>query len=192
MAYGEETFDVNLLANAVASTGASFIISDHTQEDDPIIFCNDAFEQLTGYRREEIIGRNCRFLQQDDRNQTELRKVCDAVKTGQRCTVTLRNYRKDGRPFLNELDISPLFSRDGRLTHIVGIQRELTTYSSHVKELQNHEWRTPLTILKSTLQLLKTRGLTIDPKIFNKTLSAALKAVDSLDKVGNSVFNNRN
>ena len=103
----------------------SFIIADHTVPDDPIIFCNTAFERLTGYRREEILGHNCRFLQGDDRNQRALDTLRSAIKTGADCSLVLRNYQKDGTPFKNELVISPVRNAADAVTHLIGIQRDL-------------------------------------------------------------------
>lgn len=176
--------DLTLLANAVAATNTSFIIADHTVPDDPIIFCNPAFEQLTGYPRKEVLGKNCRFLQGDDRDQTELDRLRDAVRTGQSVTVTLRNYRKDGSPFRNELNISPVHGPDGTITHLIGIQRPAVSVLPPLKDQFHHEWRTPLTIIKSTLQILRQKGHTIDPDFMNQSLSAAVKAIDRLENLG--------
>jgi PAS domain S-box-containing protein len=184
MSTSSPNIDLTLLAKAVSATNTSFIIADHTAPDDPIIFCNQAFEQLTGYSREEILGKNCRFLQGDDRDQTELERLREAVRSGQSVTVTLRNYRKDGSPFRNELNISPVHGPDSTITHLIGIQRQATSVLPPLEDQFHHEWRTPLTIIKSTLQILRQKGHAIDPDFLNKSLSAAVKAIDRLENLG--------
>ncbi len=73
-----------------------------------------------------MIGKNCRFLQKDDRDQPQLLLIRNAIKYGQHCQVTVRNYRKDGSMFWNELTISPIKNADGQVTHFVGIQADVT------------------------------------------------------------------
>lgn len=102
------------------------LLVDAQANDMPIVYVNTAFEELTGYSCNEIIGRNCRFLQGDDRNQPDLDILRDAIKKQKACTVILRNYRKDGSRFWNELRISPIFDSDGQVTYFVGIQNDVT------------------------------------------------------------------
>jgi len=183
MITAEIPFDLSLLATAVEATNMSFIIADHTVPDDPIIFCNTAFERLTGYRREEILGHNCRFLQGDDRNQRALDTLRSAIKTGTDCSLVLRNYRKDGTPFKNELVISPVRNAADAVTHLIGIQRDLAAANlpHELTDQFHHEWRTPLTVVKTTLQILQQRGLTVDPEFLNRSLEAAIRAIDRLE-----------
>src|SRR3712207_774753 len=93
-----------------ASTN-SIVITDPNQPDAPIVYANPAFERTTGYTAEEALGRNCRFLQGEDRDQPTLGELRAAVSEGRHCTVVLRNYRKDGTLFWNELSVYPV--RDG-------------------------------------------------------------------------------
>lgn len=187
MLTGVPNIDFTLLANAVAATNTSFIIADHTAPDDPIIFCNQAFEQLTGYHREEILGKNCRFLQRSDHDQAELAQLREAVRTGRTTTVMLRNYRKDGTLFKNELNISPVHAPDGSITHFIGIQRLVVPNLLSPTEEFHHEWRTPLTIIKTTLQILRQRGLSIEPEFLHKSLDAAVMAINRLERLGHVV-----
>ena len=87
----------------------AFVIADNTQPDCPITSASDGFYEMTGYGPEDVIGKNCRFLQGPDTNTEEVRKLRDAVKAGKSHVCRLRNYRKDGTPFWNMLSISPIY-----------------------------------------------------------------------------------
>ena len=118
--------DFNVLAMALESTNSGVVITDYRQADNPIIFCNHAFENLTGYSREEIIGQNCRFLQRQDRAQDSLQVLRDSIEQGIPVTVELRNYDKNGVLFWNELFIAPVRDSEGSITHFIGIQNDVT------------------------------------------------------------------
>ena len=96
------------------------------QPDMPILYVNPAFEAMTGYGFEEIMGDNCRFLQGPERDQPALTLVREAIRDQREITAILRNFRKDGTPFWNELSLSPIRNREGELTHFVGIQSDVT------------------------------------------------------------------
>ncbi|MDJ0578030.1 MAG: PAS domain S-box protein [Xenococcaceae cyanobacterium MO_234.B1] len=117
---------LRLQERAIAASQNAIVIADARQPDYPIIFVNPAFERITGYRAAEVIGRNCRFLQGQDRSQPELVELRECLKTGKNCTVVLGNYRKDGSLFWNKLSISPISDEGGRLTHYLGIQTDVT------------------------------------------------------------------
>src|ERR687893_3039539 len=88
-----------LLDRAVAASSNGIVITDPGLPDNPIVYANPAFERTTGYSMEEVVGRNCRFLQGDDRDQSALEELRAAVYEGRHYTVVLRNYRKDGTLF---------------------------------------------------------------------------------------------
>ena len=102
------------------------VITDARQPGNPIIYVNPAFERHTGYSAVEAIGRNCRFLQRDDRDQPGLETLRRAISNGEEVSVTLRNYRKDGSRFWQELHISPLRNESGEITHYMGFQEFIT------------------------------------------------------------------
>ena len=112
--------------NALASASNGIIITDAQQQDIPIIYCNDAFERITGYTKDEVLGRNCRFLQNDDRDQKEISIIKNAIIKGEACNVVLRNYKKDGDLFWNELTITPIHNEAKELTHFIGVQTDVT------------------------------------------------------------------
>jgi diguanylate cyclase (GGDEF)-like protein/PAS domain S-box-containing protein len=115
-----------VLERAVESTRTGVLITDPNQPDNPIVYANPAFESITGYSVEEVLGRNCRFLQGHDRDQPALEEVRAAILEGRECRVVVRNYRKDGTLFWQELSISPVRDDQGNITHFVGIQDDVT------------------------------------------------------------------
>lgn len=111
-------------------------LSDPDLEDMPIVYANKAFERLTGYTQDDIIGHNCRFLQGPDREQEARFQLREAIKNNQPCEVTLRNYRKDGELFYNRLKISPLFNRKGQVIYYMGLQYDVTYQINAKNEIQ--------------------------------------------------------
>jgi len=101
-------------------------ISDPDLPDNPIVYANEVFERMTGYTRDEIVGRNCRFLQTDDRDQDALAQLREAMDKKEPVEVTLRNYRKDGSLFYNRLSVRPLLDPDGRVIYYLGVQYDVT------------------------------------------------------------------
>ncbi len=115
-----------LLDGAVGAAQDAMILTDCGRPDNPIIAINPAFTRLTGYTVEDAVGRNCRFLQGTDRDQPEVGVLRDAVRAEREAFVTLRNYRRDGTLFWNELRMAPIRDARGRVTHFVGVQNDIT------------------------------------------------------------------
>ncbi len=111
------------LAAAIDSCQIGVLISDPQQPDAPTIFANPAFTRITGYERAEVIGRNCRFLQGPETDPAEIRKIREDVAARRPYRGTLRNYRKDGTAFWNELTINPVFHEAGALFYLCGTRR---------------------------------------------------------------------
>jgi PAS domain S-box-containing protein len=160
---GQLTGQQNLLLAAFDAASNGIIIIDHQQVNDPIIYCNVSFEKLTGYNKGEVIGRNCRFLQDEERLQEGRYTMREALANCNHCVVELRNFRKDGSEFWNEIHISPINDPDGVTTHFIGIQndiseRKLNDILQQRKDdfisAASHELKTPVTSLKASLQLL--------------------------------------
>ncbi|MEG3898856.1 MULTISPECIES: PAS domain S-box protein [unclassified Microcoleus] len=126
-----------LYDRAMAATSSGIIISDATNPEHPIIYCNPAFESMTGYRREEFLGKNCRFLQGSDTDPAAVETIRQALKSESECQVILKNYRLDGTAFWNALSISPVRDRTGKLTHFIGVQRDITDRKQAEEALQN-------------------------------------------------------
>lgn len=115
-----------VLAKALKATRCGVLVTDSTISDNPIIYANRSFCEMTGYAREDILGKNCRFLQGADQRQPEITVIREAIQAHRSCTVTLRNYKKNGELFYNELTISPIFDKNENLTYFVGIQKDVT------------------------------------------------------------------
>ena len=134
---GLEMMNIELLKAAVMDSRDGITISDFTKPDNPLIFINPAFETMTGYVLEDVINKNCRYLQGDDRNQSELAIIRSAIKNAQPCVVTLRNYRKDGSMFWNELSLSPIVASNGLASHYLGVQKDVTARVLLEEEIQS-------------------------------------------------------
>jgi PAS domain S-box-containing protein len=114
------------LAAAIGSTSSGVLITDPHLPGNPIMFVNAAFTRITGYSADEAIGRSCRMLQGRDTDRETVERLRRAIRARRPTTVTLRNYRKDGRTFWNELSVSPVFDERGNLVHFVGVQTDVT------------------------------------------------------------------
>ncbi|MCA1738309.1 MAG: PAS domain S-box protein, partial [Actinobacteria bacterium] len=117
---------LRLLERAVNASTNSITITDPRRPEGPLVYVNPAFERTTGYAAEEALGRNCRFLQGEDRDQPVLRELRAAIHEERHCTVVLRNYRKNGTLFYNELSVYPVRNENGRVMNFVGIQNDIT------------------------------------------------------------------
>lgn len=111
---------------AIHSAVNGVLITDWLQPDNPTVFVNPAFERITGYTAEEFIGKNPRILQREDRDQPEIAILRDAITKGNEAKVVLRNYRKDDTLFWVELSIAPVRDENGKITHFIGIQNDIT------------------------------------------------------------------
>lgn len=118
--------ELDILKQAVMDSRDGITISEIRDGANPLVFVNPAFEQLTGYTFEEITNVDCRYLQNDDRDQPGIVVVRRAIAAGEYCLVTLRNYRRDGSMFWNELSLSPIFNNRGKVTNFIGIQKDVT------------------------------------------------------------------
>ncbi len=111
---------------AIAAASNGIVIADPRQPDCPLIYTNAAFLNMTGYSEDEVIGRNCRFLQGPNTDPSAVQALRDAVQNARACQTLILNYRKDGTAFWNEITVSPVLDASGSLTHFVGIQTDVT------------------------------------------------------------------
>lgn len=127
------------IARALHASNNLVVITDPRQEGNPLIWVNDYFCEFTGYTRDEVIGRNCRFLQGEDRSQPERLALAEAVAGLERCHVMIRNYRKDGTLFYNDLYISPVFGDDGEIHYFIGVQNDVTARVDAIRRADDKE-----------------------------------------------------
>ena len=139
--------DLKLRDRAIESSVSAICITDNLAADDPIVYVNPAFERITGYSSQEVLGRNARLLQGTDLAQPELITIRAALHDERPCHVVLRNYRKDGSMYWNELNISPVRNDAGVVTHYIGVHSDITAAKTHQDELArqaNHDSLTGL------------------------------------------------
>jgi PAS domain S-box-containing protein len=117
---------LHLYGQALECTSNGIVIIDVSLPSQPVFYVNAAFEHITGYTAAETIGRSSEMLLGTDRQQPELRLLRDAVRRGAPAKVVMRNYRKDGTLFFNELSVAPLTTRDGPVRYYVGIVDDVT------------------------------------------------------------------
>lgn len=115
-----------LLERIVDASQDGIVVAEQEGDENILIYVNKGFERLTGYSADEILYRDCRFLQNDDRDQEALDAIRDALKNLQPCCEVLRNYRKDGTMFWNELSMTPVFDEADHLMYFIGVQKDVT------------------------------------------------------------------
>jgi PAS domain S-box-containing protein len=129
-----------LAAIALDRTRMPMAVTDPRQPDNPIVLANQAFLDLTGYTADEIVGRNCRFLQGEDTSPSAVAEIRSAVAEARECKVEILNYRKNGSAFWNQLLISPIHDDAGKLLYFFASQDDVTKYRK-VQDLEATEHR---------------------------------------------------
>lgn len=138
---------LTLLERSVESSTNGVIIADAQSSDLPMVYVNAAFERITGYARSEALGRNCRFLQGEDTDPASVKLLREAVAEQRDVHVVIRNYRRDGKVFWNDLYISPVRDETGNVTHYLGVQNDVTEQREYQAQLTynaNHDALTGL------------------------------------------------
>ena len=115
-----------IVARAFGAFDHTFTVCDATKPDCPIVYASDGFLRMTGYAAAEVIGYNCRFLQGEKTNKNDVRELREAIKKGDRWSVRLLNYKKDGTPFWNYLVVAPVKLADGTVVKYIGVQTDVT------------------------------------------------------------------
>ena len=117
----------NLLLQLIENAQDGIVVSEKEGEDTILIYVNPAFEKLTGYKADEILYQDCRFLQGNDREQTSIKEIRNAIDGQKPVRTIIKNYRKDGSAFWNELSVTPFFDEVDELEYFIGIQKDVTT-----------------------------------------------------------------
>lgn len=125
-----------LLERIIDASVDGIVVAEQEGDEHILIYVNKGFERLTGYSADEILYQDCRFLQQEDRDQPGLANIRKALKEGRPCREVLRNYRKDGTLFWNELSITPLYDEEDKLTYYIGVQKDVTERVETQMELE--------------------------------------------------------
>ncbi|MCD5982565.1 PAS domain-containing protein [Pseudomonas sp. CDFA 610] len=146
--------NAKLLQMVIDASTDGIVVAEQEGDDNILIYANKGFAALTGYSVEEVLYQDCRFLQATDRQQGALEAIQKAISSGQACRQILRNYRKDGTTFWNELSITPVRNEANRLMYFIGIQKDVTVQvqnEQRIKELvdQLAEARAEIEALKS-------------------------------------------
>ncbi len=148
--------NAKLLQLVVNASNDGIVVAEQEGDDNILIYVNQAFERLTGYSSDDILYQDCRFLQMGDRDQPGLHAVKQAVLDGKPTRQVVRNYRKDGTPFWNELSITPVYNEADQLTYFIGIQKDVTTQVEALEQVES--LKSQIETLKAELQRLKAEG----------------------------------
>ena len=133
-----QIFRDNFIKEAIDRVGAGIVITDPSIEDNPIIYVNKGFEELTYYNAVDILGKNCRFLQKGDTEQPDLNNLRKAIANKESVVVTLKNFRKNGEMFWNELSLYPIYIGEEKRLFFVGIQKDITDQKSNQKLIKQY------------------------------------------------------
>jgi two-component system CheB/CheR fusion protein len=142
---------MRLLSKAIQSAANGIVITDCSQDDHPITFVNQGFMDMTGFSEQEILGRNCRFLQGRDTDPNTIQTIHRALDRGESVRELIKNYRKNGEPFWNDLYITPVHNEHNVLTHFVGVQNDVTERIESARQTETNE-RTIRLLLDSTAE----------------------------------------
>ncbi|MBH3425233.1 PAS domain-containing protein [Pseudomonas gessardii] len=118
--------NAKLMQIVINASNDGIVVAEREGQDKPLIYVNPAFERLTGYSLDDILYQDCRFLQSGDRDQSALMAIREALDSGGACREILRNYRKDGTHFWNELSLSTVYNQADGQTYFVGVQKDVT------------------------------------------------------------------
>ncbi len=170
----------SLLQTAIDTSSIPIIITDANSIDNPIIYVNKAFEDLTGYSAGEVLNQNPRFLYKDDKYQENLEIIRRAIREVNYCKTIVRNYKKDGTRFWNEIQISPIFDKNGNLSNYIAYIKDISQEILMQQQLleakekaeagmksraefltiMSHEIKTPLNGIIGILNILENSKLT--------------------------------
>jgi PAS domain S-box-containing protein len=184
----------SLRAAAMAQAGVGITIADMRRPEEPLVYANQSFVDVTGYPIEEVVGRNCRFLQGEDTDEATVAEVRRAIEAGEPVSVDLLNYRRDGTPFWNHLDLSPVVDDDGEVTHYFGYQKDITERKRLERDLQrenerldefagvvSHDLRNPLGVASGAVE-------SVAASVDHEDLDRARAALHRMDRLVDDVL----
>ncbi len=190
--YPEDTFagaSGVLFEQAMAQTRMAVSLCDPHQPDVPIVFANRAFRNMTGYNEDEIIGRNCRFLQGPDTDRASLDRVRDAIANEDVIVVELLNYRKDGTAFWNALHLGPIYDASGKLVYFFGSQWDVSDVRSaradetHARDLArelSHRMKNMFAVIGGIVNFTgRVHGISNEAREINERIQALGRAYET-------------
>ncbi|MDQ3636375.1 MAG: PAS domain S-box protein, partial [Actinomycetota bacterium] len=175
--------ELRRMSRAIEATSDGIVVTDPNRPDDPIVYVNPAFERMTGYSAEETLGRNCRFLQGEDRDQPALAELRAALSKGEGFQGILRNYRKDGTLFFNELHVAPVYAEGGRLANFVGVQTDVSARIRAEEELRRSEERYRL-VAQATNEAIWDADLLADRQVWDGAVESLFGYPSRQETVG--------
>jgi len=195
-----DTF-IRLIEQIVNNTQVGLVVADARLPDLPLTYVSRAFQKITGYTEEEVIGKNALFLHGSDTAQPALAELRAALREGRPHHAALRNYRKNGEMFYNLLTVLPLFDEQHTLTHFIGIQQEVADLKHAEEDLHNihaaynarlqvisHELRNPLQAIAIVVDLLEKQPHTPSDAVFHRRISSLKRAVQHMADIISKVL----
>jgi len=182
---------LRLLQRSLEASYNGVVIVDAHATDLPIIYVNPAFERITGYSAAEAIGRNSRFLQGIEQDQAGIAEIHQSLAEKRESHVVLRNFRKDGSPFWNDLYIAPVPDEQGRISHFIGVQNDISEQKRFESELAYNASHDVLTGLpnRSLLEDRLKQGCQISLR-YQRSLAVMFIDLDGFKPINDSMGHN--
>jgi len=161
---GLQSVGRSLEQRALDATVNGVTIADMRRADHPLIYVNAAFERLSGYSADEVLGRNCRLLQGPETDPATVAEMAEAIHDGRDCWVSLVNYRKDGTPWWNEIHLAPVHDDHGALTHYIGVQSDVTARVEAQERVRHLAYHDSLTGLANRRSVQEHMGRVVEDR----------------------------
>ena len=168
--------------HAIEDAPVGIAISDPNRADNPLMYVNDAFVEMTGYSREEALGENCRFLQGEHTDPDRVDRLREAIDAEEPVSVTLRNYRKDGTEFWNHLEVAPVTTDTGEVVNYVGFQQDVTDRKQRQAQLTVLD-RVLRHNIRNYMNVVRGYAETIQSGTSNGTADSAERIMDMSDRL---------